>query len=321
MGQIDTLKKQIRAARADQKVTLDEVKTLERTAKSGPAVKQAKELLKQTYKAAKDEFEPAARSQMRRFLGIRTNLPDPTGMAGDNVTWKWVQGGKLYQEGISPADVRQGQAGDCYLLTVLTSLGRNHRNLLEKAVTPLGDGTYNVRFFQRDAQGTMQPVNVRVDGQLPFRGNVVRYARSPNQRELWAAVVEKAYAQWKGGYEAIGNGGFPGDVMTELTGRPNTFHGIWRDQSPDATYRAVKKALAEGKIVNIGTPDSNALPRGLVKGHAYAVLGVEEKNGKRTLLMRNPWGHFEPGNDGRNDGFFRVTPEQLVKWFDGYWMA
>lgn|GEM_PF-6666290 len=38
-GQIDTLRKQIRAARADHKVTLDEVKQLEQTVKAGPAVK------------------------------------------------------------------------------------------------------------------------------------------------------------------------------------------------------------------------------------------------------------------------------------------
>ena len=58
-----------------------------------------------------------------------------------------------------------------------------------------------------------------------------------------------------------------------------------------------------------------------MKGHAYAVLGVEEKDGQRVLLLRNPWGRGEPGNDGRNDGFFRVTPQQLVKWFDTAWMA
>jgi hypothetical protein len=59
----------------------------------------------------------------------------------------------------------------------------------------------------------------------------------------------------------------------------------------------------------------------MVKGHAYAVLGVEEKNGKQVLLVRNPWGSTEPGNDGRNDGFFRVTPQQLVNWFDSSWVA
>ena len=321
MGQIDTLRKQIRAARADHKVTLDEVKQLEQTAKSGPAVKQAKAVLKQAYLASKDEFEPAARAEVRRFLGIRTNLPDPTPMKGDKVEYRWVKGGRLFQDGTGPADVVQGKAGDCYLLTVLTSLGRNHRHLLESAVTPLGDGTYKVRFFQKDAQGQQQPVYVRVDGQLPFRGNVARYARSPNQRELWVAVVEKAYAKWKGGYEAIGRGGFPGDVMTELTGRPSTFRWIEPTDDPTQAYERFKAALDEGKIVNIGTPDDRALPPGLVKGHAYAVLGVEEKDGQRVLLLRNPWGRGEPGNDGRNDGFFRVTPQQLVKWFDTAWMA
>lgn len=156
-------------------------------------------MLKQAYLASKDEFEPAARGEVRRFPGIRTHLPDPAAMKGHDVQYKWVQGGRMFQEGTS--------AADCYLLTVLTSLGRNHRHLLGSAITPLGDGTYKVRFFQKDAQGQMQPVYARVDGQLPFRGNVVKCARSPNQRELWVAVMEKAYAQWKGGGPGHWQGG------------------------------------------------------------------------------------------------------------------
>jgi hypothetical protein len=322
MGQIDTLRKQLRAARADGKVTLDEVKQLEQTAKSGPAVKQAKAVMKQDYLAHKDAFEPAARSEMRRFLGIRTNLADPAGMKGDNVQYRWVSGGRLYQDGVGPADVVQGQAGDCYLLAVLNSMGRNHRDLLKSAIQPLGDGTYNVRFFQPDAQGAMQPVNVRVDGQVAFIGSQVQYAKSPTQTEIWVSVLEKAYARWKGGYEAIGHGGSPGQVMTDLTGRPSAFH--WTAQqgdAPDAEYGRMKAARDAGQMVNVATPDSDTLPAGMVRNHAYAVIGYEEVDGVRQLVVRNPWGNTEPGTDGRNDGLFRVPADQVAQYFVGAWTA
>lgn len=325
MGIINKLKAQVREARKDGKITLGEVKRLEKTAKAAPvgaARHAAHTVLKQTLQKHQDTFEVPARAELSKFLGAKVNLPDPKGMDGDNVTFKWIPGGKLYVDEPLDSDVRQGSVGDCYLLSVLSSMSRNHRGLLKGAVKSLGDGTYNVRFFQPDAQGVMQPVHVRVDGQLPFRGDGGRYATSPTQSELWVAVVEKAYAKWKGGYEAIGHGGSPGQVMTDLTGRPHTFEWIAREgDGPESAYDRFKAALAEGKMVNVATADKDDIPAGMVKNHAYALVGVEEFEGVKSLLVRNPWGNTEPGSDGRNDGFFRISAAEVNAYFVASWTA
>jgi len=325
MGVINKLKAQVKAARADGKITLAEEKKLEKTFKSTPKGRvraAAHQVLAKTLQADQDKFETQARADLSKLLKVKVNLPDPRGMDGHDVTYGWVQGGKLYEADATDDDVMQGAAGDCYLLAVFNSMGRNHRDLLKSAIQPLGDGTYNVRFFQPDAQGAMQPVNVRVDGQVAFLGSQVQYAKSPTQTEIWVSVLEKAYARWKGGFEAIGHGGSPGQVMTDLTGRPSAFH--WTAQqgdAPDAEYGRMKAALDAGQMVNVATPDSDTLPAGMVRNHAYAVIGYEEVDGVRQLVVRNPWGNTEPGTDGRNDGLFRVPADQVAQYFVGAWTA
>jgi hypothetical protein len=326
MGVINKLKAQIKAVRADGKITLAEEKKLEKTFNSTPRGRvraAAHQVLAKTLQADQDKFEVQARADLSKLLKVKVNLPDPAGMAGDGVTYDWVQGGKLYEADATDDDVMQGGAGDCYFLSVLNSMGRNHRDLLKSAIQPLGDGTYNVRFFQPDAQGALQPIKVRVDGQVAFLGSQVQYARSPSQTEIWVSVLEKAYAKWKGGFESIGHGGSPGQVMTDLTGRPHAFQ--WTAQSgdaPDSAYGRLKAALDAGQMVNVATPENvDALPTGLVKNHAYAVLGYEEVEGVRQLVVRNPWGNTEPGADGRNDGLFRVPADQVAQFFIGAWTA
>jgi|GEM_PF-4082326 len=105
--------------------------------------------------------------------------------------------------------------------------------------------------------------------------------------------------------------------MTELTGRPSTFRWIERTDDPAQAYGRLKVALEAGQIVNIGTPSGEPLPRGLEKGHADAVLGYEEVEGVRQLVVRSPWGSTEPGNDG----LFCVPADQVAQFFVGAWAA
>ena len=65
----------------------------------------------------------------------------------------------------------------------------------------------------------------------------------------------------------------------------------------DMVLAQLKAALAAGQLVNVGTASDGPDIPGLVKGHAYAVLGYEELDGVRQLVVRNPWGNTEPGNE------------------------
>jgi hypothetical protein len=45
------------------------------------------------------------------------------------------------------------------------------------------------------------------------------------------------------------------------------------------------------------------------------VLGAEESGGKKFILLRNPWGESEAGNDGKNDGYFKLELSQFMKLY------
>lgn len=67
-------------------------------------------------------------------------------------------------------------------------------------------------------------------------------------------------------------------------------------------YQSIEDAIARGKIVTASTVDyrkngDRAKKEGLVEGHAYSVLGTEEKDGgkyiSKYIRVRNPWGEYE----------------------------
>lgn len=70
-------------------------------------------------------------------------------------------------------------------------------------------------------------------------------------------------------------------------------------------YDAIRDALAEGKVVSVGTQrfipeevqghglNGESQEGGLVQGHAYSVTGCEEINGRKYITLRNPWARFE----------------------------
>ena len=91
------------------------------------------------------------------------------------------------------------------------------------------------------------------------RRAVRRRARAPPRRERperdWPAIVEKAYAQYAGGYGKIANGGLPTDALAVLTGQEATYHSLgWLDRL-FGLYKGdyLRADLANGKIVVLST--------------------------------------------------------------------
>ena len=63
---------------------------------------------------------------------------------------------------------------------------------------------------------------VIVDDKMPFNDTDWIFTSCENQREIWAAVLEKAYAKKYGSYSTI-EGGFSDLALAELTnGIPET---------------------------------------------------------------------------------------------------
>ena len=233
--------------------------------------------------------------------------------------------GPLFVDGAKPADVQQGQIGDCYFPAAVASMAHMDPELIHKMIKANGDGTYTVTFKDRDwGSGRVKDVNVRVDGDLYARSyGGPLYGSSSNstdtaKMELWFPLVEKAYAQWKGSYDTIGNGGYSGDVFEEFTG--GTARSLDTSAGDDRVWNAITRAIDAKKPVAAGTHSDggpvNYTNTGVYGDHAYSVLGYETQGGEKYVVLRNPWGESEPSGNGANDGVFKLKLGEFRKLYD-----
>jgi hypothetical protein len=240
---------------------------------------------------------------------------------------------------IDANDVGQGQLGDCYLLASLCAMARTPegrarlKSIVEEKRDDRGRVTsYAVALKQRDdaasrkagkdvyrdvrvevppdfqttrlsAKGDARHTDL-VKSDAPDAAVVAGAARAGDSGadgsvEVWVAVIEKAYANMKGGFSAIGHGGFADEAMPALTGASAARKPF---EGPGAYWPVDLKAdLAAGKLVTIGTPATlpttgpgGAAPYGLVGPHAYVVTGSFEKDGKVMVQLYNPHGVNHP---------------------------
>ena len=227
-------------------------------------------------------------------------------------------------------DVEQGKLGDCYLLSSLSAVAKAHPEWLERIIEELPNDQIAVRFFDI-ASG--QRVRVVVDSRLAVRGADAGRRRGwplfargtqPADRARmlrWGPLVEKAYAQWKGGYEAMGHGGRPSRALQEITGHPAKV--VLANSGADAMRRALLDGAKRGMPMVASTLQkvhaAQLMGTGVRPNHAYAVLDVKEDDaGVLVVTLRNPWGHYEPDDDGRDgvdDGVFDLPLEKFMRWF------
>ena len=126
---------------------------------------------------------------------------------------------KLFEKGIEPQDVAQGQVGNCWLIAALACVAE-HPGLVRKAfVTKIRSdrGKYVVRLFDWQKR---KWVTVSVDEFIPLtsKDRQMLFAQ-PNGHELWVSMLEKAFAKFCGSYGAL-DGGQTGWAFNALTGDP-----------------------------------------------------------------------------------------------------
>jgi hypothetical protein len=228
--------------------------------------------------------------------------------------------GDLFVDGASGRDPKQGQLGNCYVPAALAAIAHASPSAIEELITPNGDGTFTVRFF--DAQ-TLTPHEVVVDRDLygsygaPLYGGATAVDARGNP-ETWFSLVEKAYATWKGGYDVVAAGGSVGQLQTEVLGRPNVEHWL-SGASADDVFAKLQAGEAQHRAMAAGTYGTGDAARytnsGLYAHHAYSVLGVKEEHGQRLVTLRNPWASGEPRGDGLDDGVFDLPLGDFLQLF------
>ncbi len=285
-----------------------------------------------------DKFEPQARAHLQAVVNgqpapqpapVRTDLADPSVLTKHQgqVQWGEVDGGRLFVDGANFDDVVQGSIANCYMVGAFSSVAWSDPKLIEDAIRENPDGTFTVRFFEQRGYGQpMQPVEITVDGDLPrsSTSGPSRYGKGRDGQELWVGLLEKAYAEWKGGYEAIGNGGRAGEVMSALTGQKDRWTHLG-SSPPDGVWRQLQTGLVNRTPMAAGThgKDSgvNYDGTGVYAWHVYSIHGLKEENGERYVQLRNPWGNTEPGSDGKNDGIFHMKLDDFMRLYNGVYFG
>lgn len=222
----------------------------------------------------------------------------------------------LYIEGATSGDPRQGALGDCWLVAAASALAHVDAGLIEDMIKAHDDGSFSVRLHQFDhdkqrfvaATQRVQPFFFKRDGKL-------EYVRSQDSGELWPLVIERAYAQDKGSYDAIACG-YPFAAFEALLGVRGE-HCQFDTVSAAAVWESCTEARTRPTLAVTRAPDSGLdfEGAGLVSDHAYTVLGGVEKDGVRYVRLRNPWGSFEPVGNGKDDGVFLLELDQYVHYF------
>lgn len=244
---------------------------------------------------------------------------------------------------VSPADVKQGSLGDCWLMASLTALANMDVGLQRICVeydTKIGiygfvfhrDGEWIVSIIDDklylkspdwdspSVQRHLLEQTDREDVEKEYRktyqsgSQALFFAHCRDQDETWLPLLEKAYAKAHGDYAAL-QGGWIGEGLEDLTGGVTTelltSDILDTDEFWTNEILKVNKEFLFG--CSTGLLDGGYGNRdGISEGHAYVIMEARElSTGERLLKLRNPWGKGKKGNwEGAwSDGSKEFTPE------------
>ncbi|CDW72149.1 dek1-calpain-like protein [Stylonychia lemnae] len=215
----------------------------------------------------------------------------------------------VFDDGVSACDILQGGLGDCYLLSAMSVIAHTQPKLMRKLFHPKSqiyqeNGLYVLMFYRN-----RQPVIITIDDYFPtqnvrysfqFLQNKHAYVRISNKegnKEIWAMLIEKAYAKMYGSYPNI-EGGLVDAAFADLTnGAPDRYdlkdQSVKRMNTTGQFWEKLKQWNSKNYLMGAGSPqgsDADISRLGIVQGHAYSILDVFEVEGIKLLQLRNPWG-------------------------------
>lgn len=205
----------------------------------------------------------------------------------EDYNYELFEGDLTPKEGEGPTT--QGGLGDCFFIASLAAI--------HFAAPEFSDGMvsydpktkrYTVRFYEEVGRGRYEPVDIEVDGMLPVSADQdPAYAGDPGD-PLWGAIVEKAYAKFKGGYDVLGEGGAGSTTLGELTGQRSQAKNP-ASMSEEEVVPYFRKAKEDGLAIYAGVINS------IVQEAQTPLSGSDEGPYSGTLRQAHHWNEIEPG--------------------------
>jgi len=236
--------------------------------------------------------------------------------------------GPLFVDGAQPSDAMQGSLGDCYLVSAAAAIAVDHPEVLKKMMKDNADGTVTVTFKRfDDVKRAYVDHPITVTREVPMHWGKPLFGSQPEGgpagKECWFPILEKAYAAWKGGYSAT-ECGYPYEMFEAFLGTEGRHLDV-RGLTETRLWNALKTAADRKEPVVVWSGQEGGTRKftntGLYADHAYTLMGVTEENGKRSVVLRNPWGQGEPRGNGVEDGVFTLPLETFQKFYVGVGIA
>ena len=135
----------------------------------------------------------------------------------------------VFDDGVNAGDIKQGELGDCYLLSAMSVIAHSRPDLIQKIFHPQSrsyreNGLYSIMMYRN-----RKPVVITIDDNFPAKPNSKMHAyvqvggNSDGNKEIWPLLIEKAYAKMYGSYPSI-DGGLVDEALADLTnGAPCRF--------------------------------------------------------------------------------------------------
>lgn len=247
----------------------------------------------------------------------------------------------LFHGCIEAKDILQGALGDCWLLAAMATLSEHEGAISSLFLTPEIDprGKYRLRLF--DPQESKWKVIV-VDDFVPCEqdrsardgvrrgadGSIVSKYAKPNGKEIWAMLLEKAFAKFCGGYASIEAGITEWGIVCMTGGNAWRYevaadNNLWErsdlvpivdpkdkracgfrptSEHHDAgeMFELLRYYHRHGAVLCCGGVKPAGEAVGLVSKHAFSLLQVRTVRKTlgsdqyfRYVQVRNPWGTGE----------------------------
>lgn len=243
----------------------------------------------------------------------------PDGGKADNVAspqpWYpsgmvWADKGDYFEDVPEVSDPIQGGLGDCYFVAALSSVAWSRPYAIANILRPSSydneeNPIHRIGFYDANNKLTYVEVTEHVpviSGTLDWK-----YARSLDAREIWPAVMEKAYAKWRTAaendrpnYTIIGTGGDPAVACRALVGGTISYN-YNSQKTTDEIVKFVRSNCCSKFAFNPMVAWTYSVApagckydstTGVVARHAYSILGWEYANGTTYVVLRNPWGTY-----------------------------
>ena len=196
---------------------------------------------------------------------------------------------KVVTDGIHPNDIYQGKLGNCYFLSSISAIAE-HPERLTRLILTQNINEKHVYAVAINYCGVWK--KIYLDSYFPVVGRHILFCHTDDE-EIWAMLLEKAYAKLFSGYWNIGHAGWSFHALKDLTGAPCEYTQIHM-VNKDTLWRNIIDCDRRDDIMVAATKNTSTIKRyGLDPGHAYTLVGAYELNGQRVLELRNPWGKGE----------------------------